>query len=184
MAYKRILIRDTRTAKQLGITRVKHNKLYVLVECSECHKERWISKKTLGGLVYEGLCRHCASVRRGLEYVMEKSNRWSGGRHIKNGYVMIAIPHNSQFYPMARRNSAKSGYILEHRLVMAKHLNRCLRSWEIVHHRNGVKDDNRIENLELLSYTSSHLVDMETKLYIRKLERRITELEAKLGELH
>lgn len=71
-----------------------------------------------------------------------KHPSWRGGRYIDRGYVFVYKPTHLS----ARRNK----YISEHRFVMGKHLGRCLFPWEIVHHKNGVKGDNRIENLELL----------------------------------
>lgn len=76
--------------------------------------------------------------------VGEENPMWKGGRYKKkDGYVMI-LDHTS---PMANH----SGYVFEHRLLMAKKLGRPILRSEVVHHINGIKDDNRIENLAIIS---------------------------------
>jgi len=69
-------------------------------------------------------------------------NSWRGGRYIGSyGYVYIWAP----WHPM----SDAKGYITEHRLVMATSMKRLLTKAELVHHLNGIKTDNRLDNLEL-----------------------------------
>jgi hypothetical protein len=64
-----------------------------------------------------------------------------------SGYYVIGVPAD---YPGARSN-VKYGQILEHRKVMQEMLGRPLMPLENVHHINGIKTDNRPENLELWS---------------------------------
>jgi uncharacterized C2H2 Zn-finger protein len=47
-------------------------------------------------------------------------------------------------------NATKNGYVLYHRIIVENHINRLLDKNEIVHHINGDKKDNRIENLEIM----------------------------------
>jgi hypothetical protein len=79
---------------------------------------------------------------------MEKIKSHLGYDH---KYRFIKVPH----HPYKR----KDGTLLEHRYIMEQHIGRYLTKDDIVHHINGIVDDNRIENLQLLSrgeHTSLH----------------------------
>ena len=77
------------------------------------------------------------------ELIKENHPNWKGGRSVsKTGYIILS---GYQDHP----NAKKGGWIAEHRLVMSEKLQRPLRPNENVHHKNGIRDDNRIENLEL-----------------------------------
>jgi len=137
--------------------------LYIWLACPYCGKQRWVR------MVYnKPQTKRCVKCRQG------------GGKHkTGDGYISVFVPRHDFFRTMA----SKSGYVLEHRLVMAKHLKRCLLPWEIIHHINGIKEDNRLENLKLLSGREYHLADTEMKRYINKLQTRITFLEEKIESI-
>lgn len=69
------------------------------------------------------------------------ANNFRGGKIIdKNGYIYILKPE----HPYAIQNKR---YVFEHRLIIEKQIGRYLHRWEVSHHINGIKDDNRPENL-------------------------------------
>lgn len=76
----------------------------------------------------------------------EDHGSWKGGvSRNGEGYVLSYVDMSD---PLASMR-AKAGYVLQHRLVMARALGRPLSRHESVHHINGVRDDNRLENLQL-----------------------------------
>ena len=74
-----------------------------------------------------------------------------------DGYIRV----RKKTHPQAQNN-----FILEHRLVMEKHLGRYLTQKEEVHHENEIKEDNRIENLRLFKTKADHT------RYHQKLKRK------------
>ena len=92
-------------------------------------------------------------LKRGDSAKMEKGFQnyfWKGGKIVdKHGYILLK---NNQ-HPYCN----SGGYVREHRLVMELHLDRYLDPKEVVHHKNKIKNDNRIENLEIFETNGIHL---------------------------
>lgn len=78
-----------------------------------------------------------------------RPNRGTGVQYSCWGYRQIKCAG----HPAADHH----GYVMEHRLVMEKHLGRLLAETEVVHHKDGNKANNEIENLELFVSHSAHV---------------------------
>jgi len=80
-----------------------------------------------------------------------KSWNWKGGikKHYSQGYILL---HKAD-HPYCQ----KGYYVLRSRFTMEKHIGRYLTSKEVVHHINGIVDDDRIENLMLFKNQSEHI---------------------------
>ncbi len=99
--------------------------------------------------------------RKGAHKGSDNSNWKDGKKDDGQGYVMIYCPNHPK--------AVNERYVYEHRLIMEKSLGRLLRDKEIVHHKNGIKNDNRLSNLELFENHSMHTHFHENA---RKAKRR------------
>ena len=97
----------------------------------------------------------------------------------KDGYVRVTVP-GLVGYDSSRKLEQK----LEHRHVVEQHLGRKLESDEIVHHLNGIRDDNRIENLEVIKKSPDGKTNHETWTFLKAQRQRVKVLEKKIEELN
>ena len=141
---------------------------YIWHACEGCGKQRWVKLEHEKPISPK--CHKCNSRR----HTTENHWNWKGGRNLHDeGYVTIVLSPDDPYYPMARKQLHQ---VYEHRLVMAKHLGRFLEKDEIVHHLNGIRDDNRIENL-FLTTRARH----QHETIVKTLQARIRVLEKNNG---
>jgi len=90
---------------------------------------------------------------------------WKGGRTIRRGgYIWLHLEPNDAFHAMANRQ----GYVMEHRIIMARHLNRTLEEGEVVHHINEDLTDNTIDNLLLYASNGEHMSKHMKEIWARR----------------
>lgn len=122
-----------------------------------------IWNKGKSGIYSEESLQKMRDAKIALDWTGDNHPQWQGGIRKSKGYVMIYSPN----HPFKNANNC----VLEHRLVMEQHIGRYLTPEEVVHHKNHIKSDNRIENLELFPSNYEHMKQHEIPGRPRKSRR-------------
>ncbi len=142
----------------------KDKRYYIIAKprkCIVCDKEFFATPKRIINKHSKYCSRKCWQIdRKNFRFSDEVKKKMSikrkgtmppnfkGWKITYNGYKFIYMPK----HPFCNCNK----YVYEHRLVMEKYLGIYLKPKERVHHLNGIKTDNRIENLKLFPNESEH----------------------------
>ncbi len=147
------------------------NRKCIWIICKECGNGFWLDFYYYKKKYKSGLCISCYR----KHWNGKKNPCWRGGEHIdKDGYVWLYVFPDDLYHSMCIKGR---NYVKKHRYIMAKNLGRCLKPWEVVHHKDENRQNNKISNLKLLSSQIEHLPSMAIKNYIMKLEKEIKTLE-------
>lgn len=91
---------------------------------------------------------------------VKKIHRQGHKKKRPDGYIYVYFPD----HPC----SSEEGYIMEHRVVMEKEIGRYIHPDEVVHHKNHVRNDNRIENLQLMTFKEHAALHMRERWVEKK----------------
>ena len=131
---------------------------------SEKQKAAWIENgkrlsKTEGSIMARATAGKANKGKR-------RRNDYEFGGHEKrrtDGYIKVYVPDHP--------NSTTDGYVMKHILVMEREIGRTLHPGEVVHHVNRIRDDNRIENLRLMTVSEHMSMHMLERHAARRAEQ-------------
>lgn len=153
MAKRKFKLFKTELEKLYLIDRLPIAKIALLAGVNPFEPFRWLKR-------YNIPKRKRMSWNIGLKGVMPRPKNYKGGHLAKDGYKQIYV---------------KGKLYLEHRYVIENNLGRKLKREEYVHHLNGIRNDNRIENLVIVNSK-----DHEHGTLVKLQAKRIRELENKI----
>ena len=98
----------------------------------------------------------------------EKGANWKGGiKKNAKGYNLVLMPDH--------RRAGKGGYVLEHILVFERECGIIIPDNCCIHHLNGIKDDNRIENLCMMTHSAHTVLHHKGSVRSEKTREKISE---------